>query len=95
MFKPLGDEVNGRFHCDGKEIHCGDVLQLLVDDRHDEWLTFRAELSNHVGASKDDHAWIGLVDYPGSHDGHITLTGRITFNLRPFQIVRWYGARHA
>lgn len=80
----MGEQVDGRFIVDGREVHCGDVLQLLTMERPVEWLTFRAEFDH---GDHGDRGWFALVDIPGG--------GRITFPMRSFHVVRWVPRNYA
>ena len=48
------DPSSGRYEIDGEELHCGDVLQVLIGD---SWVDTRIEIAND--------AWylVGLNEY--------------------------------
>ena len=48
------DPSSGRYEIDGEELHCGNVLQVLIGD---SWVDTRIEIAN------DDWYLVGLDEY--------------------------------
>ncbi len=80
----LGRDDGGQRHfLDGRPVHAGAMLELLLGDGH--WLPVRYEWSWSHDAPPTAHAALGGPDGAVRHD----VTPAVSFELPPRAVVRW------
>jgi len=77
------DRGGQRHFLDGRPVHAGATLELLLGDGH--WLPIRYEWSWSLDASPTAHAGLGGPDRAVRRD----VTPAVSFDLPPRAILRW------